>query len=274
MSILSNDPSLWNKNLILPSKESNKYSRGWSIILGGSNGTTGAAKLASIAALRSGSGLATIYHSAATALVYQVWSTSIITKLVESVSDFTSMNDSRITAFLLGPGAGVNTRTKKIVLAILKLQKPCVIDADAITVFADNPKELFSALHDKVILTPHFGEFSRIFPTDFARIKMVQVAAKETGCTVLLKGHDTIIAHNTGKVVINHNASPYLATAGSGDVLAGIITGLIATGMDSFAAACAGVYIHSKSAEMCGIGMISDDLLDKISLVLTELKPE
>ena len=262
-----NTPALWTDKIKLPTKKDNKYSRGWVVVLGGINGKTGATKLASIAALRSGAGMATICHSDDAAISYQSWAITVMTHLTNSAEEFLSFDNRKISCYLLGPGAGVNARTKEIVLRVLQLRKPCVLDADALTVFDYNPQELFNQLHDKVILTPHSGEFSRIFKADDSTVAMVKAAAEMSGCTVLLKGNDTIIASHLGKVVINQNASPYLATAGSGDVLAGIISGLMATGLNTFDAACAATYIHNKAAELCGIGMIAEDLADKIGKI-------
>ena len=181
------------------------------------------------------------------------------------------LEDKHITATLIGPGCGVNEQTREQTLLLLANKKSCVIDADAISAFAANSKQLFSAIASPVVLTPHEGEFSRIFSATGDKPKRANEAAKESGAVVVLKGNDTVIASPDGRVAINANAPTWLATAGSGDVLAGIITGLLAQGMPAFEAACAAVWVHSEAALHFGPGLIADDLASAMPHAIKQL---
>ena len=271
---MQNKPSLWYNKIKFPTADDNKYTRGYAVILGGTDGKLGAAKLASLAALRCGAGLVTICCSTEAFTPYQAWAVSVMIHKNDTVKEFVDfIEDECVKAILIGPGCGVNERTKQIVLEALRLKKPCVLDADAITVFQHNPEELFDNTHHNVVLTPHIGEFSRIFDIDkIDRIKSVIDAAKKAGCTVLLKGGKTIIASLDGKVVVNNNAPPCLATAGSGDVLSGIITGLVTTGILAFDAACIATWVHGEAGKICGTGMISEDLTKAIKDIMKNLE--
>ena len=176
---------------------------------------------------------------------------------------------------MIGPAAGVTEETRLNVLACCRTGAAMVVDADALTIFRDDPDELFSALDRDDVLTPHPGEFERIFPgllkASPSRIAAARTAAQTAGCVVLLKGPDTVIAGPDGRAAVNTNATPWLATAGSGDVLAGAIAGLIAQGMDSFEAACAGVWVHAETGCRFGPGLIAEDLPDRFPAVLHDL---
>jgi ADP-dependent NAD(P)H-hydrate dehydratase / NAD(P)H-hydrate epimerase len=173
---------------------------------------------------------------------------------------------------LVGPGAGIGARTRDKVLAALKAKKACVLDADALNSFADSPKTLFDAIQSPCVLTPHEGEFGRLFGTiDGDKVARAGQAAAQSGAVIVLKGADTVIAAPDGNIVINDTGTPFLATAGSGDVLAGMIIGLLAQGMTAYDAACAGVWVHGILAENFGPGLIAEDLLDEIPDVLAEL---
>jgi len=179
---------------------------------------------------------------------------------------------------VIGPAAGVNDTTLLNVLALARTGAALVLDADAITVFRDDPEELFSVLDRDDILTPHPGEFERLFPgllkTSPERIAAARRAAEMAGAVVLLKGPDTVIAAPDGRTAVNVNGSPWLATAGSGDVLAGYIGGLVSQGMESFEAACAAAWIHAEAAELHGPGLISEDLPGLTPAVLRRLYEE
>lgn len=270
---MQNKPSVWAEKLKFPTKDDNKYTRGSSIIYGGSQGKLGASKLASIAALRSGCGIVTICCNKETLGAYEAWATSVMIRKTDEIEEFYNLaSDNRVKSILIGPGSGVNDKTKNIVLAALKLNKPCILDADAITIFKENPKELFASLHKNTLLTPHMGEFSKIFKVlEEDKISLTSKAAKIAGCSILLKGYNTIIADENSNVIINEAAPPNLATAGSGDVLAGIITGIVATGNSVFDSACIGTWIHTAAGRRCSFGMISEDLLLEIKAVMKEL---
>jgi len=264
----TNEPTQWKKRLPRPDASSNKYSRGHALIVGGGISTTGAARLAAYGALRVGAGLVSIACDDTSLPVYAASLMSIMTKPCNDLRMLDSLlDDERITSVLIGPGCGVNEYTRERTLQILAHKRPCVIDADAISAFERSPKILFNALHPQAVLTPHEGEFKRVFTMKKTREASAANAAKESGAIVLLKGHDTLIATPDGKLSVNEKASPWLATAGSGDVLAGIITGLLAQGMAAYDAARTGAWIHSKAAEIFGPGLISEDLPDMIPAI-------
>lgn len=267
-----NQPRLWKSLLPKPRPDSNKYTRGHTLVIGGGVATTGAARLAAYDALRIGSGLVSIACDDASLPVYATSMMSVMTKRCNNPRDLeTLLEDARITAVLVGPGGGVSKRTHEATLQILSHKKNCVIDADAISVFAPNPKTLFRAIQSPVVMTPHEGEFARLFRFKGSRIERAINAAKESGAVIVLKGHDTVIASPDGTCVVNEKAPAWLATAGSGDVLAGMICGLMAQGMPAFEAACAATWIHGKAAEKFGAGLISEDLPALIPHVLKKL---
>jgi hydroxyethylthiazole kinase-like uncharacterized protein yjeF len=181
----------------------------------------------------------------------------------------------QLDAAVIGPAAGVGDATVANLFALARTGAALVIDADALTVFREEPEELFAVLDRDDVLTPHPGEFERIFPGLLAsapdRIAAGRTAAARACAVVVLKGPDTVIAAPDGRCVVNTTASRWLATAGSGDVLSGIIGGLLAQGMDSFEAACAGVWLHGSAALRAGPGLIAEDLPDLLPLVLAEL---
>jgi len=256
-----NGPELWKKQFPFPTAQSHKYTRGHAIVLGGAISTTGAARLAAMGALRAGSGLVSIAATQEALGVYAIAMTAIMTKLHMNYAQFSAIIEEKsVTAVCVGPGGGVNDITREQTLLTLKTEKSCVIDADAISVFETNPKQLFDAIKGPVVMTPHEGEFARVFKATGVKTNRAKEAAKQSGAVIVLKGNDTVIAAPDGRVAINANAPTWLATAGSGDVLAGIITGLLAQGMPAFEAACAAVWIHGEAAIHFGPGLISEDL--------------
>ena len=276
-----NAPALWKHAFPTLSPNAHKYSRGHSMIIGGGMNSTGAARLAAMSAIRTGSGLVSVACTQAAQPIYAMTLTSVMTQLYTTAAQLATMlDDKHITAALVGPGGGVNDTTREQVLQLLGTSKPCVIDADAITVFQPNAKSLFNAIGARpcasdagssTVLTPHQGEFERLFSIEGARTLRVRQAAKLSKAVVLLKGNDTVIAAPDGRTAINANAPVWLATAGSGDALAGIITGLMAQGMPAFEAACAGAWIHGEAAAHFGPGLIAEDLPACIPPVLKNL---
>jgi NAD(P)H-hydrate epimerase len=224
--------------------------------------------------LRVGAGLVTLAAEPQALAVYQLASPSLIVVGIADAEAFAQLTvDPRKNAFLIGPGAGVSEITRRMVLAALATGRAVLLDADALTVFADDPQALFSSVAGSCVLTPHDGEFKRLFP-DLAgdRLTRARVAAARSGCVVVLKGPDTIIAAPDGRAAINANAPPELATAGTGDVLAGLIAGLLAQKMPAWEAACAAVWLHGECGKACGPGLISDDLPEALPEILRRLR--
>ncbi|MAH84939.1 MAG: bifunctional ADP-dependent NAD(P)H-hydrate dehydratase/NAD(P)H-hydrate epimerase [Rhodospirillaceae bacterium TMED8] len=276
--IFVNDPALWGQSFTWPLTDGHKYNRGHAVIAGGAE-MTGAARLAALAARRIGAGLVTIAAPSRAMSVYAADKPGNLVNCTDDDNAFQDFfTDPRFNAALIGPGTGVNSSTQSKALSMLKARKNCVLDADALTVFADNPKTLFNAIHSPVILTPHEKEFQQLFgeevknninsATKFAR---ASEAAAMSNAVVILKGADTVIAAPNGEAVINATGTPFLATAGSGDVLAGMITGLLTQGMPAFKASCAAVWLHGIAAELFGPGLIAEDLIDKIPGTLRRL---
>lgn len=262
-----NTPQLWRHLIPEPSKNSHKFERGHIIILGGLQ-MTGAARLASEAAMRMGAGLCTIVAPVTSACVYQASAAHILFESLEDHNSFTThFEDQRRTAAIIGPGAGLESpdSLRNLVLESLSLKKPVILDADALTVFSDHAPDLFSALHSDCILTPHEGEFTRLFPgLENTKAHRAIEAAKQSGAIIVLKGAETVIAAPDGKYVMNNHSSPYLATAGSGDVLAGMIGGLVAQKMQPLYAACAACWMHGDIAIKYGPGLVAPDIIQQI----------
>lgn len=268
-----NDPSLWRGELPLLGAAAHKYTRGHALMVGGWP-TTGAARMAARAAARCGAGLTTIAVPPEALAVYAAALTSIMVRPVAPPADLAPLlEDRRFTALAIGPGAGLTADTRRRVLAMLGSGRPCVLDADALTAFADDPAPLFGALGAHCVLTPHEGEFARLFGARVAGDKLTRAraAARITGAMLVLKGSDTVVAAPDGRAVINANAPPYLATAGSGDVLTGMILGLLAQGTDAFWAAAAAVWMHGAAASDFGPGLLGEDLPDLLPAVLRRL---
>lgn len=266
-----NDPCLWLDALPHPAPDGNKYTRGHALICGGFP-MTGAARLAARAAARAGAGLTTIVVPAAAFSIYASVLTSIMVVPIETPKDFFALLlDARLSAFLIGPGAGVSEYTRDRVLAILATRRPTLLDADAITSFEDDPKSLFRAISGPCVMTPHEGEFQRLFDLTGGNLTRARAAAVLSGAVVILKGLDTVIAAPDGRAIVNSNAPPTLATAGAGDVLSGIVLGLLTQGMAPFLAAAAAVWIHGAAATQFGVGLIAEDLPDLMPGVLRNL---
>ncbi len=268
VEICENDPALWRTELPQPHALGHKYSRGHALLYGGYP-MTGAAKMSARAAARAGAGLTTIATAAEAFQIYASALTSIMVQPLTGPEAFAPLlADRRYSAALIGPGAGVNDHTRQSVLALLATQKPVVLDADALSVFTSDPASLFGAVRGPCVMTPHEGEFARIFSAPALpavggdKLTRARAAARTSDAIIVLKGPDTVIASPDGRAIINSNAPPTLATAGSGDVLAGIILGLLAQGMDAFLAAAAAVWMHGAAANDFGPGLIAEDLAD------------
>ena len=269
----ANEPALWSGALRWPLPGDHKYSRGHAVVAGGGE-MTGAARLAARAAMRIGAGMVSVLCPPA---AWAVYAAGLVGPLAvpagdpETFADY--LADPRRKAALIGPGAGVTEDTRERALRALATGKPVVLDADALTVFADAPDTLFAAIGGTpAILTPHEGEFARIFACHGDKPSRARAAAQRSGATVLLKGADTAVAAPDGRIAINANAPPDLATAGAGDVLAGLALGLLAQGLPPFEAASAAAWIHGEAATAFGPGLIAEDLPDLVPPVLRQLK--
>lgn len=264
----------WRPDYPWPGPNAHKHDRGRLGVVCGPALRTGAARLAARAGLRMGAGLVRVLCPPDAALV--------VAGAVEAVmvEDFTSPDGlarlaEPLDAVVIGPAAGLNEATVQNLQALARTGAVLIADADALTLFKDRASILFDCLDRDDVLTPHEGEFERLFPglLRSGREAAAQTAAERAGAVVVLKGKETIIAAPDGRLHINDNGSPWLATAGSGDVLAGMIGGLIAQRMDSFQAACAAVWIHAEAAGSFGPGLIADDLPDLLPAVLRKIAP-
>ena len=266
-----NSPALWRERMPQLETSGNKFSRGHALVSGGFP-TTGAARMAARAAARAGAGLTTVAVPEIAWPVYAAALTSIMVKPIARAEDFARLlDDTRYSALLIGPGAGISAATRERALAMLATARPVLLDADAISVFAPHPPDLFDAIVGPCVLTPHDGEFARLFATDGDKLTRARAAARSSGAIVVLKGSDTVIVAPDCRAIINANAPPTLATAGSGDVLGGIILGLLAQGMEPFLAAAAGVWLHGAAATDFGPGLLAEDLPDLLPAVLRRL---
>jgi ADP-dependent NAD(P)H-hydrate dehydratase / NAD(P)H-hydrate epimerase len=271
----ANIPELWRGHFAMPKRDGHKYDRGHAVVVSGPMWSTGAARLAARGALRAGAGLVTIASPREALAVNAAANLAIMVRPVDGAAEFeTFLADRRINAVALGPGLGVGERTCELVLTALAGERAVVLDADAMTSFATDPQRLAKALKSRsgprTILTPHEGEFSRYFGAlnvksqVGSKLERTRLAAELTGAVIVLKGPDTVIAAPDGRAAISANAPPYLATAGSGDVLAGIATGLFAQGMPAFEAAAGAVWLHGEAAAVFGPGLIAEDLPEQL----------
>jgi NAD(P)H-hydrate epimerase len=269
-----NEPGLWLADLPRPQQEANKFSRGHALLYGGYP-ITGASRLAARAAARAGSGLTSIAVPQIALPIYATALTSIMVAAFANDEEFRKqLEDKRVTAHLIGPGAGVSEDTRRRALAMLATGRATLIDADAISAFAGDPAALARAIQGPCVMTPHEGEFKRLFDFSGDKLSRARAAAARSGAVITLKGRDTVIAAPDGRAIINSNAPPTLATAGSGDVLGGITLGLLAQGMDPFLAAAAAVWLHGAAAASFGPGLLAEDLPDLLPAVLRELERE
>ena len=268
-----NLPEIWLRQFPFPVANQHKFSHGHVLVRGGLKHMTGATRMAATAALKAGAGLVTVACDEQTLPIYAMHFTSVMTALIDEKHTFESLvEDERKNVILIGPGNGVLQATRKAVLTALASKKICVFDADALTVFADNPAQLFDNIQSPVVLTPHEGEFMRIFPSiQGDKVTRVRAAAKQSKAVVVLKGNDTVIANPEGQVIINSNAPAWLATAGSGDVLAGTVAAMLANGVEAFLAASMAVWLHSEAGNRAGLGLIAEELPGYFPSVLKSL---
>ena len=272
--LFENGPELWARAFPWPTNDTHKHSRGRLVVVGGEPWSTGAARLAARGGLRVGAGLVTLLSPPDALAVNAAHLEAVMLRGFETDAELEQLA-ADVDAAIIGPAAGVGEGTIANVLALARTGAALVLDADALTSFAGEPDELFSVLDRDDVLTPHPGEFERLFPGLLAesanRIAAARDAARDADAVVVLKGADTVIAAPDGRAAVNLNGTPWLATAGSGDVLAGLIGGLLAQSMESFEAACAGVWIHAEAAAGFGPGLTAEDLPGRTPGVLRRL---
>lgn len=273
-----NEPALWLADYPWPKDESHKYARGHAVVVSGPLYSTGAARLAARGALRAGAGLVTVGSPRDALQVNAAQLTAIMVREADDARALKAMlADPRKNAVLIGPGVGVGERTKEMVLAALGSGAAVVLDADALTSFADNPRSLFAAIAARpapVVFTPHDGEFARLFGdlASVPKLERARQAASRSGAIIALKGADTVVAAPDGRASINATTSPWLATAGTGDVLAGMILGLLAQTMPAFEGTTAAVWLHGAAAKEFGPGLIAEDVPEMLPKVLRSLQ--
>ncbi len=272
-----NGPALWSEAAPDPRAGDHKHSRGRLCVLSGPAAASGAARLAGAAGLIGGAGFVTLLCPPGALEEVAASSRSLVARGFDPAGDFGDiLSEHRARAAVLGPGAGVADATRARVLAALKAQRPVVLDADALTSFKVDPDALFEAVAGSAVLTPHAGEFARLFPDlagrdDLNKIEITRQAAARAGAVIVYKGPDTIIASPDGPVRVNVHASARLATAGTGDVLAGLIGALLANGSDAFDAAGAAVWLHGEAGIRCGPGATADTVLERLPAALSAL---
>ena len=274
-ALFENGPDRWSYPW--PRAGAHKYDRGHCLVVSGALHATGAARLAARAALRVGAGLVSVASPPDAVPIHAAHLTAIMIKPFEGAKGLGELlSDRRLNSVVIGPGVGVGGETRELVSIVLASGASTVLDADALTSFRGDPDALFARIRHPVVLTPHAGEFERLFPGLLAqsgsKVDAARAAAGRAGCVVLLKGSDTVIAAPDGLAVINNNAPPSLGTAGSGDVLAGIIAGLMAMGLDPFSAASASAWLHGDAAGRFGPGLIAEDIPEMLPEVLAALQ--
>jgi len=274
----ANEPALWLPDYPWPTQEGHKYLRGHAVVASGPLYSTGAARLAARGALRAGAGLVTVASPRDALAVNAAQLTAVMVREVDDARGLSELlADARNNAFLIGPGHGVGEGTRAMVLAALAAGPRVVLDADALTSFAEDRDTLFKAIQAReapVVMTPHDGEFARLFgdvPGN-SKVDRAREAAARAGATIVLKGADTVIAAPGGEAAIDAAGTPWLATAGSGDVLGGMVLGLLAQGMGGFLGASAAVWMHGEAARLFGPGLIAEDLPEMLPAVLRDLE--
>ncbi|MCL6607978.1 MAG: NAD(P)H-hydrate dehydratase [Geminicoccaceae bacterium] len=273
--IRRNDPGWWGPLLPRRDAAAHKYRFGHAVVVGGPPHATGATRLAARAALRVGAGLVSVAATPEALPTYAAALTAVMTKpCADPAALDRLLADPRLNAWLIGPGAGVGEATRAAVERLARSGRPLVLDADALTAFSAERAALLAVLHAGCVLTPHDGEYARIFPHRGDRLARARAAAAESGAVVLLKGADTVVAAPDGRAAILADAPPALETAGTGDVLAGTILGLLAQGLPAFEAAAAGAWLHARAGALAGPGLIAEDLPDRLPAALAEARGE
>ncbi|MEA1832159.1 NAD(P)H-hydrate dehydratase [Methylobacterium durans] len=277
-----NGPALWGAAFPRHAADSHKYTRGHALVLSGPAYRTGAARLAARGALRIGAGLVTVASPASALAENAAHLTAIMLRACENADDLDDLLvDERLNVVLLGPGLGTGQPTRDLVAVAASSGRNLVLDADALTSFKGEAVTLARHLAEgdaAAVLTPHAGEFARLFggteaaDEGLGKVERARRAAALSGAVVVLKGADTVIADPNGRLAINDHGTSHLGTAGSGDVLGGLIAGLLAQGMRPFEAAAAGVWLHGDAGRRHGPGLIAEDLPELMPRVLGALE--
>ena len=287
-----NEPALWLEYYPWPTRSGHKYKRGHAVVVSGGLSHTGAARLSARSALRIGAGLVTLASPSDALAVNAAHLTAVMVRATDGPDGLAALlADSRKNAVVLGPGLGAGEATAALVTTALSdatesteaAERACVLDADALTSFENRSAELarlIRAMRRPVVITPHDGEFARLFGADPdvtgrpSKLDKARAAAEKLGCVVVLKGADTVVATPEGRASISAGDAPWLATAGSGDVLSGFVGGLLAQKMPTFEAASAAVWLHAAAARAFGPGLIAEDLPEALPRALAELQSQ
>lgn len=268
----ANEPGLWRDAVPRLAPGGHKYSRGHAVVLSGAMSATGASRLSAMAALRGGAGLVTVASPPDALLVNACHLTTVMLRRVEGPEALSELlADKRLNAVCAGPGLAPDAATVDLAATVLASGARVVLDAGALTAFAGRADDLAALAHGNTIMTPHAGEFARLFGREADKLADARRAARQSGAVIIYKGADTVIAAPDGRAAINSNAPPSLATAGTGDVLSGIATALLAQGVPTFEAAAMAVWLHGDAANRAGPAMIADDLLDALRPALAAL---
>ncbi len=272
---ITNVPKVWKQHFPFPSENSHKYARGHLAVFGGEDGMEGAAALAALAAQRLSCGMVTIVTHPDTHDYYKTVGLSLLTYVIDAVHTLPEWLEKRkVKALVMGPGLTPSDKTRRFAMGALQTDIPLVLDAGVISSFATDNDPLFEMIVNRdapVVLTPHEGEFSRLFGTIDDRAESAQGAAIQSGATIILKGPETLIASPEEEVIIQKKATPWLATAGSGDVLAGLVGSLLASGMDAHHASAAAVWCHTEAGNLAAPGLIPEDIIAAIPRVLEQI---
>lgn len=277
-TISVNGPEIWAASFPRADSGAHKYRRGHLAVFSGGAEKTGAARLSAAAGLTAGAGLVTVASPADAMAVQAPALTAVMLRQTDDEAELADwLSTAKLHAAVIGPGFGIGDRARRFTQRLRSY--PVVVDADAITSFADTPDLLFEAFaagEPHLVLTPHEGEFARLFPDlaadgGLGKVDKARAAAKRARAAIVYKGADTVIAAPDGRALINENAPPWLATAGSGDVLAGIIGALLAQGMPAFEAAAAGVWLHGEAGELGGRGLTAETLILHIAEAVQRL---
>lgn len=269
--LAENTPARWAVAAPAALVETHKYKRGHLVVFSGSATATGAARMSAMAGLKAGAGLVTIASSQAAVAANVGHLTAVMLHVIEDAAELRDwLKDKRLTTFVLGPGFGAGEKARQFVRELA--DRHLVLDADGITSFRECPEVLFDAFaagDTRLVLTPHEGEFGRLFPdiadnNTLGKLEKARAAAERANAVIIYKGADTVIASPDGRALINSNAPPWLATAGSGDVLAGIIGAHMAQGMPAFEAAASGVWLHGEAGQSAGKGLTAEDLVQHV----------